>query len=79
MITTDDPELAGCMRLFRNHGIILSALALRPQTSDFSWFYEMVDLSNNYRITDIQCALGLSQLKKLSTFFVELKQQVHSP
>jgi len=34
-------------------------------TSDFSWYYEMLDLGYNYRITDIQCALGISQLRKL--------------
>ena len=75
MITTDDPELAGRMRLFRNHGITrdpkcFSPLTsdLRPQTSDFSWFYEMVDLGYNYRITDFQCALGISQLRKLPKF-----------
>ena len=75
MITTDDPELAGRMRLFRNHGITrdpkcFSPLTsdLRPQTSDFSWFYEMTDLGYNYRITDFQCALGISQLQKLPRF-----------
>ena len=75
MITTDDAELAARMRLFRNHGITrnpkcFSPLTsdLRPQTSDFSWFYEMVDLGYNYRITDFQCALGISQLQKLPKF-----------
>lgn len=41
---------------------------LRPLTSDLSWFYEMLDLGYNYRITDIQCALGISQLQKLPKF-----------
>ena len=75
MITTDDPELAGRMRIFRNHGITrdpkcFSSLTsdLRPLTSDFSWFYEMVDLGWNYRITDFQCTLGISQLQKLPKF-----------
>ena len=75
MITTDDPELAGHMRLFRNHGITrdpkcFSSLTsdLQPPTSDFSWFYEMVDLGYNYRLTDFQCALGISQLQKLPRF-----------
>jgi perosamine synthetase len=75
MITTDDPELAGRMRLFRTHGITrdpkcFSPLTsdLRPQTSDFSWFYEMIDLGYNYRITDFQCALGIFQLQKLPRF-----------
>ena len=75
MITTDDPEVAGQMRLFRTHGITrdpkcFSSLTsdFRPLTSDFSWFYEMVDLGYNYRMTDFQCALGISQLQKLPVF-----------
>lgn len=62
VITTDDPELAQRMRVFRNHGIT-SDHHQRSLTGGF--FYEMVDLGYNYRITDFQCALGISQLKKL--------------
>ncbi|HOM08487.1 MAG TPA: aminotransferase class I/II-fold pyridoxal phosphate-dependent enzyme, partial [Syntrophales bacterium] len=62
MITTDHPELADRMRIFRNHGITTDH---RQREALGSWFYEMVDLGYNYRITDFQCALGLSQLKKL--------------
>ena len=65
MITTDDPKLAERMRLFRNHGISTDHHQREKQGS---WFYEMVDLGYNYRITDFQCALGLSQLKKLKHF-----------
>ena len=61
-VTTDDPELAGRMRLFRNHGITAD---FRERAGKGSWFYEMEDLGYNYRITDFQCALGTSQLKKL--------------
>jgi perosamine synthetase len=75
MITTDNAELTERMRLFRNHGITrdpkcFSPLTsdLRPPTSDFSWFYEIVDLGYNYRMTDFQCALGISQLQKLPKF-----------
>jgi dTDP-4-amino-4,6-dideoxygalactose transaminase len=50
------------MRVFRNHGITTTA-SQREKTG--GWFYEMVDLGYNYRISDIQCALGSSQLKKL--------------
>ncbi len=63
VITTNRAELAARLRLFRNHGIT-SDHRQREQTG--SWFYEMVELGYNYRITDFQCALGLSQLKKLS-------------
>jgi perosamine synthetase len=53
------------MRKFRNHGISLDA---QQREKIGSWFYEMEDLGYNYRITDIQCALGISQLKKLPGF-----------
>ena len=62
VITTDDAELAARLRLFRNHGITTDH---RQRETAGSWFYEMVDLGYNYRLTDFQCALGLSQLKKL--------------
>ena len=62
MITTDVPELARRMRVFRNHGIT-SDYHQREQQG--SWFYEMVHLGYNYRLTDFQCALGRSQLDKL--------------
>jgi perosamine synthetase len=63
MVTTDDAELASRLRLFRNHGITSDH---RQREKQGSWFYEMVDLGYNYRITDFQCALGLSQLRRLS-------------
>jgi perosamine synthetase len=62
MIVTDDAELAGRMRRFRNHGI---ATDHRQRAERGSWFYEMADLGYNYRLSDIQCALGLSQLARL--------------
>lgn len=62
MITTHNEEYAQRMRVFRNHGITTDHRQ-RAQTGGF--FYEMVDIGFNYRITDIQCALGISQLKKV--------------
>jgi perosamine synthetase len=62
MATTDAPHLAERMRRFRNHGIKTDH---RRRAARGSWFYEMTDLGFNYRITDFQCALGLSQLNKL--------------
>lgn len=62
MITTDNPNLAERMRMFRNHGISTDH---RQREEQGSWRYEMVDLGYNYRITDFQCALGVSQLNKL--------------
>jgi perosamine synthetase len=62
MIVTDDPSLAQRMRVFRNHGITSDH---RQREQQGSWFYEMVDLGYNYRLTDFQCVLGTSQLRKL--------------
>ncbi|MBN2564004.1 MAG: UDP-4-amino-4,6-dideoxy-N-acetyl-beta-L-altrosamine transaminase [Phycisphaerae bacterium] len=66
-VTTDNPEYAGRLRLFRSHGITVD---FKERMEANSWFYEMVDLGWNYRITDFQCALGLSQLKKLPGWIV---------
>jgi perosamine synthetase len=65
MVTTDDPVLAERMRIFRNHGITADHAQRRREGT---WFYEMVDLGYNYRITDLQCALGLSQLSRLKSW-----------
>jgi len=62
MVTTDRPDYAETLRRFRNHGISSDA---RRRQSAGQWHYEMVLLGFNYRLTDIACALGLSQLKKL--------------
>jgi perosamine synthetase len=62
MVATNDARLAEMLRRFRNHGISSEA---RERQESGQWFYEMVLLGFNYRLTDIACALGLSQLKKL--------------
>jgi len=62
MVTTNDPKLAETLQSFRNHGISSEA---RQRQQSGQWFYEMVLLGFNYRLTDIACALGISQLKKL--------------
>ena len=62
MVTTNNPEHAETLRRFRNHGI--SSDARQRQTAG-QWHYEMVMLGFNYRLTDIACALGISQLNKL--------------
>jgi perosamine synthetase len=63
MVTTNDARLAETLRRFRNHGISSEA---RQRQESGQWFYEMVLLGFNYRLTDIACALGLSQLSKLA-------------
>src|SRR5207244_4490368 len=61
-VTTDDGRLAARMRSFRNHGITVDA---RQRAEQESWFYEIAELGYNYRLSDIQCALGISQLGRL--------------
>lgn len=62
IVTTQDARLAERLRRFRNHGISSEA---RQRQDSGQWFYEMVLLGYNYRLTDIACALGISQLGKL--------------
>jgi len=62
MVTTNDHERAETLRRFRNHGISSEA---RQRQQSGQWFYEMVALGFNYRLTDFACALGTSQLEKL--------------
>ncbi len=67
MCLTADEALATKMRRFRGHGITTTA-SQREKAG--GWFYEMTSLGYNYRISDIQCALGASQLKKLPEWLV---------
>ena len=69
-VATNDEALATRLKQFRNHGMTKSefvneSLALSPDGSANPWYYEMQQLGFNYRITDIQAALGLSQLSRL--------------
>ena len=67
MIMTNDDQLATRLRQFRSHGMTRDPSVLtRPQEGP--WYYEQHHLGYNYRITDLQCALGLSQLKRLDEF-----------
>ena len=65
-VATEDAELARRLRLFRTHGITKEGIA--PSETEGDWYYEMQALGFNYRITDFQCALGLSQLGRLEEF-----------
>ena len=62
VITTSHADLAAKMRVFRNHGI---STDFRQREKLGSWAYEMVGLGYNYRLSDLQCALAASQLRKL--------------
>jgi len=72
MVTTDNKELAQKMRWFRNHGITTDH---RQRAEKGGWFYEMVVLGYNYRLSDINCALGLSQLSKLD-MWLERRREI---
>lgn len=60
-VTTKSKELYERLLLFRNNGIV-------KKESEDPWFYEVIELSNNYNVTEFQAALGLSQLKKADHF-----------
>ncbi|HXI28130.1 MAG TPA: DegT/DnrJ/EryC1/StrS family aminotransferase, partial [Vicinamibacterales bacterium] len=62
-VTTGDADTAARMRMFRNHGITSDH---QQRSAQSSWQYEIVELGYNYRLTDLQCALGMSQLSKLA-------------
>lgn len=66
-VTTNDPDLAARMRRFRHHGMVRDQPLLEAP-DEGAWYHEMHDLGFNYRITDVQCALGISQLRKLDRF-----------
>lgn len=63
MVTTEDDQLAARLRSFRTHGVARDAL--QPSAEEGSWYYEVRELGFNYRLTDFQCALGISQLQHL--------------
>jgi UDP-4-amino-4,6-dideoxy-N-acetyl-beta-L-altrosamine transaminase len=73
-ITTNDPELYHRLLLLRTHGITRDPAYLSENPGP--WFYEMQDLGFNYRLTDLQAALGTSQLTKLERFRLRRRQIV---
>ena len=72
VIVTDNADLAARMRVFRNHGITTD---FRQREKVGAFFYEMTELGYNYRLSDIHCALGLSQLRKLPAW-VQRRQEI---
>ncbi|MDJ0978395.1 MAG: UDP-4-amino-4,6-dideoxy-N-acetyl-beta-L-altrosamine transaminase [Erythrobacter sp.] len=64
MVVTQNDALAEKIRLLRSHGVTRDG-ALMQRVSEGAWYYEMVDLGWNYRLTDLQSALGLSQLERM--------------
>ncbi len=67
MALTNDAQLARRMQLLRSHGITREAAEMTHEP-DGPWYYQQVDLGFNYRMTDLQAALGLSQMQRLEAF-----------
>ncbi|MCF6305570.1 MAG: UDP-4-amino-4,6-dideoxy-N-acetyl-beta-L-altrosamine transaminase [Rhodobacteraceae bacterium] len=64
MAMTNDDDLAQRMGLFRSHGITRDP-ALMTKPSEGAWYYQQIELGYNYRLTDLQAALGISQMQRL--------------
>jgi UDP-4-amino-4,6-dideoxy-N-acetyl-beta-L-altrosamine transaminase len=71
MAVTNDAGLAKKMRLLRSHGITSTPEDMQPRPAHEIWNYQQVDLGFNYRMTDFQAALGLSQMQRLDTFLTK--------
>lgn len=75
VIVTDSKELADKLRMFRSHGITSDRNLMTKDEGP--WYYEMHELGYNYRMTDIQAALGISQMGRLQ-FFVDRRREYAS-
>ncbi len=67
LAVTNNPELATRLDRFRSHGITRDE-TLMTNEPDGPWYYQQLDLGYNYRLTDLQAALGISQLKRIEPF-----------
>jgi UDP-4-amino-4,6-dideoxy-N-acetyl-beta-L-altrosamine transaminase len=79
MALTNDDELASRMNLLRSHGVTRDS-NLMIHESDGPWYYQQVDLGFNYRMTELQAALGVSQMDRLDAFVArrhELARRYH--
>jgi perosamine synthetase len=82
MITTNDFNLYKCLLRLRSHGInklddeFQNPILSKTLDTTNPWYYEMIELGFNYRMTEIQAALGISQLKRLSKFMTKRSRRV---
>ncbi len=67
LATTNDKKLSDRMQLFRSHGVTRDPKLMRKETEG-DWYYQQVELGFNYRMTELQAALGVSQIKRLDEF-----------
>jgi UDP-4-amino-4,6-dideoxy-N-acetyl-beta-L-altrosamine transaminase len=74
LVTTNDASIAARLRLFRSHGMTRAAAEMEGE-SPGDWYYEQQCLGYNYRLTDLQAALGLSQLKRLEAMHAQRKDR----
>lgn len=75
IIVTDDKTFYEKMMLFRSHGITRDKALMDEYHGP--WYYEQIDLGYNYRLTDLQCALGISQMDKIDSF-IERRREIVS-
>lgn len=68
MALTQDPILADRLQRHRSHGVISEPSQMQPRPADEIWNYQQILLGYNYRMTDIQAALGVSQMSRLNEF-----------
>jgi UDP-4-amino-4,6-dideoxy-N-acetyl-beta-L-altrosamine transaminase len=77
LATTNDPQLAQAMAELRSHGIVREPERFEQPPAG-PWVYEQQQLGFNYRMTDVQAALGLSQLQRLETIVAERNRKLQS-
>jgi len=70
LATTNDKELSERMQLFRSHGVTRNP-KLMSKPSGGSWYYQQINLGLNYRMTELQAALGVSQMQRLDEFVTQ--------
>lgn len=73
MVTTQDTQLTERLRMYRSHGITRDSSKM-TEASHGDWYYQQIDLGYNYRITDLQCALGTSQMKRIDNFLARRRE-----
>jgi UDP-4-amino-4,6-dideoxy-N-acetyl-beta-L-altrosamine transaminase len=71
MAVTNDDKLGKKMRLYRSHGISSTPEDMQTRPAEEIWNYQQIDLGFNYRMTDIQAALGVSQMQRLDEFVAQ--------
>ena len=76
MTTTNNENLAEKMRYLRSHGMTRNANHM-TKPSEGAWYYQQIDLGYNYRLTDIQSALGLTQLTRIEAFIKRRRYLAH--